>query len=315
VTLEPEVDSEIAAALAALPVALPRNVTTDRLSEVRELMESMLHEAPASETVTRSDHVVDATRQVELSIHRSREDGSRRPCIFWIHGGGLIAGSYRAADVLLQGWTERYDCVVASVRYRLAPEHPYPAALDDCYAGLRWTKAHAEELGIDPERIGVAGASAGGNLAAAVALLARDRGEVATAFQILLSPMLDDRMRTRSSRWPSPTWDPWTNETAWRAYLGPLRGEEVPAYAAPARAADLTGLPRSYVSIGGADIFLDEAVAYANALTHAGVPTELHVYPGGVHGFENLAPRSRLAELAAEHLDQFLAMVLAKGLE
>src|SRR5437764_5882658 len=133
-------------------MALVRNVTTDRISEVRELMQSMLQEAPQSETVERADHVVDAARQVELSIHSPREDGSQRPCIFWIHGGGLIAGSYRAADVLLQGWAERYDCVVASVRYRLAPEHRYPAALDDCYAGLRWIKAHAEELGVDPER-------------------------------------------------------------------------------------------------------------------------------------------------------------------
>ena len=309
------IDSEVAAALAALPLTLPHNVTAERIPEVRELMRSMLNDAPPSEAVERSDHVVDADRQVELSIHRPRGDGDRRPCILWIHGGGLIAGSYRAADALLQAWAEQYDCVVVSVRYRLAPEHPYPAALDDCYAGLRWTHTHAEELGIDPERIGVAGASAGGNLTAAVALLARDRGEVKTSFQILLSPMLDDRAQTRSSSWPSPTWDPGTNETAWRAYLGPLHGGEVPAYAAPARATDLTGLPRSYVAIGGADIFLDEAVAYADALTHAGVPTELHVYPGGVHGFENLAPQSTLAQRATRHLDEFLAGVLAKGVD
>jgi acetyl esterase/lipase len=168
-------------------------------------------------------------------------------------------------------------------------------------------QANAHELGTDPDRIGVAGGSAGACLAAATALLTRDRGEIPLAFQVLVAPMLDDR---NACVWEVPTWDRATNETAWRAYLGERRSDDVPAYAAPARADDLSGLPPTYVSVGGADLFFDEAVEYARRLVHAGVPTELHVLPDAPHGFENLAPDSAVARRARRSLEAWLASAL-----
>jgi acetyl esterase/lipase len=177
-----------------------------------------------------------------------------------------------------------------SVEYRLAPETPYPGPLEDCYAGLRWTFEHAEELGIQPERIGVTGSSAGGGLAAALALLARDRGELAPAFVLLECPMIDDRQITSSSRRHGlPVWSREANEFGWRAYLGERYGGDVPAYAAPARATDLTGLPPTMVIVGTADGFLDESIDYALRLNHAGVPTDLHVLAGAPHGIRSFA--------------------------
>ena len=178
-----------------------------------------------------------------------------------------------------------------SVEYRLAPETAYPGPLDDCYAGLRWTFEHAAELGIDADRIGIAGVSAGGGLAAALALLARDRGEVPVAFQLLECPMIDDRQTTSSSRLDGlPIWSRESNDVR-VAQLSrrPLRPCRPPPYAAPARADDLTGLPPALVIVGGADGFRDEDIEYALRLNQAGVPTELHVLPGAPHGVQLFA--------------------------
>jgi acetyl esterase/lipase len=170
-------------------------------------------------------------------------------------------------------------------------------------------RATAVELGIDPDRIGVFGVSAGGGLAAGLALRLRDHGEPAAAFQILLYPMLDDRQATTSSRWTDvPRWDPVANRFGWRSYLGSLYGAaEVPDEAAPGRAADLSGLPPTCVVVGTADGFHDEDVAFAGRLCHAGVPAELHVFTGGCHGFAAPACRSRLATRARQTIDDWLA--------
>jgi acetyl esterase/lipase len=193
-------------------------------------------------------------------------------------------------DPRFDAWCPRLRCVGVAVEYRVAPETPYPGPLDDCYAGLTWTFEHAGELGIDPARIGVYGASAGGGLCAAVALLARDRGEVSLAFQLLECPMLDDRQITPSSRHAGlPMWSRESNEFGWRCYLDDLYGGDVPAYAAPARAVDLAGLPPALVIVGGADGFRDENIDYALRLNQAGVPAELHVLPGGPHGIQFFA--------------------------
>jgi acetyl esterase/lipase len=186
--------------------------------------------------------------------------------------------------------------VVASVEYRLAPEHPFPAGLEDCYAGLTWLAAHADELGVDPARIAIHGISAGGGLCAALALLARDRGGPAIAFQYLGVPEVDDRLETRSARdfVDTPVWNRPRAEISWDSYLGPGRrgGADVSPYAAPARATDLSGLPPALVIVGGADGFRDEDIEYATRLLQAGVPTELHVYPGAYHGWNMAAPES-----------------------
>jgi acetyl esterase/lipase len=213
------------------------------------------------------------------------------PAIYSIHGGGYVFGSYAMDDAKFDVFCVEFPCVGVSVEYRLAPETPYPGPLDDCYAGLKWTYEHAAELGIDASRIGIAGVSAGGGLAAALALLARDRGEVPLHFQLLECPMIDDRQSTASSlRDGMIIWSRESNEYGWRSYLGPLYGTaDIPAYAAAARATDLTGLPPAMVIVGGADGFRDEDIVYALRLGEAGVSTELHVLPGAPHGVQAFA--------------------------
>jgi acetyl esterase/lipase len=214
--------------------------------------------------------------------------GQALPCLYHIHGGGYVGGAAKTMEPVHRLMVEALGCVLVSVDYRLAPETPFPGPLDDCYAGLAWLHAHAAELGIDPARIGIRGESAGGGLAAALALLVRDRGAFAIAFQQLIYPMVDDRTCTAA---PNPNvgefiWNAGSNRFGWRCYLGAEPGGEgVSSYAAAARAEDLTGLPPAFLSTGALDLFVDEDLAYAARLIRAGVPTELHVYPGGFHGF------------------------------
>jgi acetyl esterase/lipase len=221
-----------------------------------------------------------------------------------------VLGSYAMNDAVFDRRCPRLALVGVSVDYRLAPETSYPGPLEDCYRGLAWTHEHAEELGVDRDRIGVHGASAGGGLAAALALLAKQRGEVPVAFQLLDSPMLDDRQRTMSSRLDGlPVWSRDSNAYGWRSYLGELYGtNDVPATAAPARATDddLAGLPPAFVSVGAVDGFLDEDVEYALRLNHAGVPTELHVYPGACHGYQ-LAERCEISRQSRRDVEDWLS--------
>ncbi len=244
-----------------------------------------------SDAVERTDHVVSGDPHVVVRVHRPKGVSGTLPCVYSIHGGGYVLGTYAMDDARFDRLCPAFPCVGVSVEYRLAPETAYPGPLDDCYAGLRWTFEHADELGIAPDRIGIAGVSAGGGLAAALALLARDRGEVPVAFQLLECPMIDDRQTTSSSRLDGlPIWSRESNEFGWRSYLGDFYGADVlPPYAAPARADDLTGLPPALVIVGGADGFRDEDIEYALRLNQAGVPTELHVLPGAPHGVQMFA--------------------------
>ncbi len=236
----------------------------------------------------------------DVRVRLYRPDGlaSGGPAFYWIHGGGMILGRVEDSDGKCAKLASRLGLLVASVEYRLAPEHPFPAPLEDCYAGLKWFSASADELGINRSRVAIGGASAGGGLAAGLALLARDRGEVDVCFQLLVYPMLDDRNESHSSRviTDPKVWNRQANLDGWNAYLaGNAGGADVSSYAAPARAADLSGLPPAYLNVGDLDLFLDEDVAYANALAAAGVPCELHVYPGAVHGSDMLVSRSALS--------------------
>ena len=228
-----------------------------------------------------------------------------------MHGGGYIFGSYDAEDGRFDDWVQQFGCAGASIEYRLAPEEPYPAAVEDSYAALKWLHEHASELGVDAGRIGIGGASAGAGLAAGLALLVRDRAEFEVAFQLLIYPMLDDRQATTSSGWEVPVWGPAANTLGWRAYLGGLYGsDEVPAYAAPARAASLEGLPPALIAVGTLDGFVDEDIEYAKRLNHAGVPVELHVYPGGAHGFDSMAAGTTLGRRARAHMEEWLERML-----
>ncbi|MGI5129901.1 alpha/beta hydrolase [Pseudonocardia sp. CA-107938] len=225
--------------------------------------------------------------------------GRNRPAVVYMHGGGFVLGDADGDKELPALLAAELGAVVVSVDYRLAPEHPYPAAIEDCYAALCWLAAHADELGVDDTRIGIGGVSAGGGLAAGTALMARDRGGPGLRFQFLDVPELDDRLETPSMQTfvDTPLWNRPNAVESWRHYLGdrdPV--EEVSPYAAPARATDLSGLPPAYLSVCEFDPLRDEGIAYAQTLVQHGVPAELHLYPGAFHGSGGLIPTAELSQ-------------------
>lgn len=309
------IDPDVAEALAALPVdlgALLGSLTDDAVAGVRELMAQM-PVPELSDAVERTDHVVDESTGVVVRVHRSTSVSGHAPCVYWMHGGGLVLGSYTGEDARFDRWCQIFGIVGVSVEYRLAPETPYPGPLDDCYAGLRWVYEHADEIGVDRTCIGIGGASAGGGLAAGLALLARDRGEIPVAFQLLIYPMIDDRQITASSGWIDPIWPPAANTYGWSAYLGAAKGgPDVPPYAAAARATDLAGLPPTLIAVGAIDGFSDEDIEYAVRLRHAGVPVELHVFPGAPHAFDTFAPTSPIAQRATADVEAWLVARLRR---
>jgi acetyl esterase/lipase len=215
-------------------------------------------------------------------------DPGRAPALLWIHGGGYVIGSAEMDDQLCARFSQRLGITVASVEYRLAPEHPYPAALQDCYAALTWL---AGLSGVDPARVAIGGASAGGGLAAALALWARDHG-FTPAFQLLVYPMLDDRSAMTADKTGYRLWNPRANRFGWSAYLG----DADPRVAVPARRDDLSGLPPAWIGVGSNDLFHDEDLAYAERLTAAGVPCEVEVVPGAFHGFDIWAAKTSVAQ-------------------
>jgi acetyl esterase/lipase len=220
--------------------------------------------------------------------------------VLYLHGGGMIFGLEhvgRVYDLAVREYVANSGVPMLVVDYRIAPEHPHPTPVEDCYAALRWLAEGAAALGVDPARIGVMGDSAGGGLAAGVCLLARDRGGPPVAQQLLIYPMLDDRTHTPDPQLlPFLTWTYDDNVTGWAALLGDC--EVASPYAAPARATDLTGLPDTYIDVGDLDIFRDEDITYARRLSDAGVPTELHLHPGCPHAFESLARRADVSRRA-----------------
>ncbi|KDN22397.1 alpha/beta hydrolase [Amycolatopsis rifamycinica] len=228
------------------------------------------------------------------------------PGLLYIHGGGFVMGDLDTFDAHVLRLVDELGIVVVSVDYRLAPEHPFPAPVEDCYAALTWAAAKADELGIDPARLGVAGESAGGGLAAAVALLARDRGGPRLSFQYLGIPELDDRLDTPSMRayTDTPIWNRPNAVYSWTSYLGAEPGgADVSPYAAPARAADLAGLPPAFVTVCQFDPLRDEGIAYAQRLAHAGVPVDLRHYPGTFHGSSLVETAEISRRMFADELD------------
>lgn len=243
---------------------------------------------------------------VAVLICRPTDAAAAVPAFYHIHGGGMIFGDNRSGLPWLLDFAAESGAAVVSVDYRLAPEHQHPAPVEDCYAGLVWVAEHATELGINPDRIIVLGFSAGGGLATAAALLARDRSGPALFGQLLMSPMLDDRNDTPSSLQMAGIglWDRTANEIAWGALLGDQRGgPDVPPYAAPARATDLSGLPAAYIDAGSCETFRDEAVAYAARIWQAGGQAELHIWPGAFHGFDMLAQAALTKSATAARRD------------
>jgi acetyl esterase/lipase len=307
------IDPELRAVIEPFSMPPPSEET------LRALRQAPWPPVELSGRVERTEHSTDGPEPVPVRVHRPldpAETGSQlgaRPGLLSIHGGGLLFGTYDMDDPLLDRWCSRFGLVGVSVQYRLAPDFPYPTPLEDCYSALRWMHDHAGDLGIDSTRIGVYGISAGGGLAAALALLARDRGEFPLAFQLLDCPMLDDRPDSPSMQ--SDDLYVWTrewNEFGWRSYLGEAYGTDgVDPYAAAGRAEDLSGLPPAFISVGSIDGFRDQDVEYAMRLNRAGVPCELHVYSGLPHGY-SLAPDASAVKLAAADTADWLGRQLRR---
>lgn len=243
-------------------------------------------------------------------LHRSE---NLLPAVLWIHGGGYVLGHPDFDDRLCERFVLEVNCVVVSVDYRLAPEHPYPAAVEDCFATLIWLANTNNNLNIDVNRIAIAGSSAGGGLAAAVCLMTRDKGGPVVAYQMLLYPMIDDRNMTQSSYEITPhnaVWNRANNLAAWSMYLGEQNQGNVSPYAAPSRALNLANLPPVYACVGELDLFRDETIDYVTRMTQAGVPVEFHLYPGCYHGFDALAPDAEVSIRASKEYTTALRRAL-----
>ncbi|WP_157244786.1 alpha/beta hydrolase [Nonomuraea typhae] len=298
-------DPELDAALQAVREQLPASFTPDMIPVIRRARENLpqpsYEELSQGGALVLRDHTApgpEGAPDITLLVARPAAAEGPVPALYFIHGGGMILGDRRDALPDLAGLLLELGMALVSVEYRLAPEHPHPAPVEDCYAGLAWTVKNAADLGIDPGRVIVAGASAGGGLAAATALLARDRGGPALLAQLLICPMLDDRNDTPSAHQMAGLgiWDRTANATGWQALLGEAAGGPgVSPYASPARATDLSGLPPAFIDVGSAETFRDEDVAYATRIWQAGGQAELHVWPGGFHGFDIFAPEAAIS--------------------
>lgn len=272
-------------------------------------LKAMMKDIPFMENIPFEDHKVPGLEpgdpEVQVRVYQPQDYQPQNiegpmPAMLWMHGGGYVMGTIEVEVPMMQIMANSIGCTMVAVEYRLAPEHPFPAPLNDCYAALSWLYNNAEQLNIDSQRIALSGVSAGGGLAAALALMARDKGEFSPCFQLLLCPMIDDRNEEASTHFPLDdiAWNRNSNRRGWDAYLGKSNPEDLPGYAIPSRAEDLSGLPPAYVAVGSLDLFLDENISYARRLMAAQVPTELHVFAGGTHAFEFRAPGIRLSRRA-----------------
>lgn len=298
-------DAELASALSGFPAGdiwQDLDLTRVFLNETRARLNAAL---PVIDTVVSKDYSLttsDNSADFLIRAYAPVKQSGPLPVLLWIHGGGYVMGSVSQDDYLVRSLVAAVGCVIVSVDYRLAPEHPFPAPLDDCYCALKWLAANTGTLNVDPKRIAIGGASAGGGLAAALALMARDKAEVDVVLQFLLCPMTDDSNSTESSyQLTDPrVWNRHNNLKGWAAYLD---GDESSIYAAASRAEDLAGLPPAYIAVGTVDMFVDENREYSKRLQQAGVNTQLEIFEGGFHGFEFFVPEAAISRraLAAHH--------------
>jgi acetyl esterase/lipase len=292
-----DVHPELRTAARRLPSTLISPATVRAVRWLERLQR--FRPSPAVEELT-------TTEDITIRLHRPPQGGDSGPALLWIHGGGYVVGTARQDDRLCAKLARELGITVASADYRLAPEHPYPAGLQDCYTALQWL---ARLPAVDPSRIAIGGASAGGGLAAALAFLTRDRGGITPVAQLLVYPMLDDRSveHTHLDALETRLWNRRSNRFGWSSYL---RGAD-PAIAVPARRTDLAGLPPAWIGVGTVDLFHDEDVDYARRLRAAGVPCELHVVPGAFHGFDQIVARSAVAQQFFAHQTSHLRAAFA----
>jgi acetyl esterase/lipase len=307
----PALDDELAAALDAIPGGLdPGDALTDMnvvrlLRNTLDLFHATGGRLPSRDDVTvRNDTISSSTAEpLGVRIYTPAGRSSVAPAMVYFHGGGFVIGDVYTEELRCLRFSAEAGCVVVSVGYRLAPEHPFPAALDDGYDALCWTASHADDLSVDRARIALGGASAGGALAAGLALKARDLGGPDVVFQLLVYPVLDDRMVTPSMCTfdATPLWTNRATTHMWQHYLGDAAAREpVSPYAAPMRAADLRGLPAAYIVTAQLDPLRDEGLDYGRRLIEADVPTEVHNVPGAYHGFDIVAPRATVSRRAVD---------------
>lgn len=305
------VDSELVAILDLIPATplTQESLSTNRASSAAMLASMSVPDYP--NVTVRERHVPgpEGAPDVRILLYQPTQTPRSTAALLWLHGGGYVSGSVDLEDIRARAMAAELGCVMVSVDYRLAPETPFPGSLEDCYAVLRWLYANAAELGVDTGRLAVGGGSAGGGLAAALALLARDRGEVPLVFQVLIAPMLDDRTVTLDPPHPYTGEFIWTRESnrfGWMSLLAQEPGSDgISPYAAAARAENLARLPATFIAVGALDLFLEEDMEYTRRLIRAGVPTELHVYPGVYHGFQ-MVPSAWVTQAVAR--DQISAI-------
>ncbi len=310
------VDPEIAVLLDTLPAL---SLTSEALPQTRAMFKEMFAQMSAMQPefpdISVSERHIPGPQgapDVRVLVYLPKNVAAPTPALLWIHGGGYVIGNADQADLDVKSMVSALGCVAVSVDYRLAPETSHPGPVEDCYAALKWLYTNASDLGVDATRIAIGGDSAGGGLTATLALLTRDRGEVPLIFQLLIYPMLDDRTVTAVAPHPYTGEYVWTadsNRFGWTALLGKEPGgPDVSPYAAASRAERLEGLPAAFIGVGTLDLFLEEDLEYARRLMRAGVPTELHVYPGAFHGFP-MVPDAKVVQ--AFKRDYFNALARA----
>jgi acetyl esterase/lipase len=313
--LDPELKGPIKMMLIQMPPTNFNDLPAARAAS-KQMMATMKSQMPVIPGVITEDKNIPGPKgapDVTIRIYRPEKQSGLLPALLWIHGGGYMLGEIDQEDFTAKQFTLAGNCVVVSVEYRLAPENPYPAPLEDCYAVLKWLSTHASDLKVDPSRIAIGGASAGGGLTAGLALLARDRAEVPIIFQLLVYLMINDcNIAPASDTLPDTLF--WTRENnlmGWRSYLGCKPGEKgISCYAAAFRTTNLEGLPPAYITVGDIDLFAEEDVDYARRLIAAGVPTEVHVYPGGCHAFDMLVPNADISKRFTADIHKVLKKAL-----
>lgn len=286
------IDPQLRPALEAFPAL---EITRQNILELRAALADFA--SPGAEQLNlleSKETIPTGDGEVDIYVYR-KTDRAEQPAVLWIHGGGYILGS--GEDESAKGIAAHCDCTVLSVDYRLAPEHPFPAGPEDCYAALRWMMSGTCDYALDTKRMAIGGASAGGGMCAGVALMNRDRDNFPLRLQLLLYPMIDNLHDTASGQITNhPVWNRQTSFNAWEMYLGGTPGEAASPYAAATRATNLKGLPPAYVCVGREDLFCDEDIDYARRLNAAGVATELAVFPGLYHGADTFAADAAVSQ-------------------
>ena len=284
------IDPELLPGLETFPAL---DLDRENIAKMRGLLAARPQPAASVHVLSDKKSIDTEDGTVDVYIYRKTEQPNQ-PAVLWIHGGGYILGN--AIDERAKIIADHCNCTVFSVDYRLAPEHPFPAGPNDCYATLAWIMNDANALGIDKNRVAIGGASAGSGMAAGVALMNRDRDNFPLQLQLLLYPMIDNLHATGSGKLENhPVWKQSTSFNAWEMYLDGVPGKQASPYAAATRAADLSGLPPAYICVGSEDLFRDENMDYAQRLITAGVPCEFSIFPGLYHGADSFIPTAKVS--------------------